>query len=196
MDEKKVIEMGKLWLKNSKDPIHGYEHAENVSKYSLKVFESLKEDSWEINSEIDENLILLCSWWHDCYKALFSKKTFLNEILEGIRSAKIIETELKDLVCEKRLRLLVSAVKYHNNILFLLFSGKRMPILTRILIEADAIDAKNIERLKKRNLSKRTIFHKIAVFFAEPTVSFLQRIYIKSSYARCRLNLTKIKKKQ
>jgi hypothetical protein len=184
MNEQKAIELGKEWMKKSKDPIHGYEHAENVAKYSLEVFKSLKEEGWEIDSEIDESLILICAWWHDCFKALFEKKTFLNEIFEGIRSAEIAQEELKNLVSEKRLSLIALAIKNHNNIPYFFFSGKRMPTLTRILIEADAIDAKDKERKKKRNLSPRTLFHKIIVFFAEPTISLLQRIYIKSPYAK------------
>ncbi len=196
MNENKAIEKGKEWMKNSKDPIHDYEHAENVEKHSLRVFESLKENGWEIDGEIDENLISLCAWWHDCYKALFEKKTCSNELMEGVGSAKIVERELKGLVEEKRLKLVVSAVKNHNNIFAFLLLGKKLPILTRILIEADTIDARNMERKRKRCLCKRSLVHKIGVFFAEPVVFLLQRIYIKSPYAKCHLNSMYNKKKQ
>ncbi len=184
MDEKKAIEMGREWMRKSKDPIHGYEHAKNVEKHSLEIFKSLKENSWEVDDEIDENLILLCAWWHDCYKALFEKKVLLNEFFEGVRSAEIAERELKDLVSRKRLGMVLDAIRVHNNFVYLLFSGKRLPILTRILIEADTIDAKNYERKKKRNSSPRSFFHKVMIFFAEPVVGVLQRIYIKSPYAK------------
>ena len=184
MDEKKAIENGKNWMEKSKDPIHGYEHAKNVEKHSLEIFKSLKENSWEIDSEIDENLILLCAWWHDCYKALFEKKILLNELLEGKRSAQIAKKELSGLVPGKRLEMVLDAIKVHNNFVYLLFAGKSLPILTRILIEADTIDAKNYERKKKRNSSPRSFLHKVVIFFAEPVVDVLQRIYVKSPYAR------------
>ncbi len=184
MDEQKAINTGKEWMRKSKDPIHGYEHAENVERHALGIFQSLKEGGWEIDEEIDENLILLCVWWHDCYKALLEKKFFLNELLEGIKSAKIAEKELKDLVLEDRLKMILDAIRVHNNFLFLLFKGKKLPLLTRILIEADAIDAANLERKKKRNSCSRSFFHKIAIFFAEPILKILQKIYIKSPYAK------------
>ena len=184
MDEKKAIEKGKEWMKNSKDPIHGYEHAKNVEKDSLKIFASLRDDGWKIDSEIDENLILLSVWWHDCYKALFEKKVLLNEFVEGKRSAEIAQEEIKGLVSEKRLKMVLDAIKNHNNMPLILFKGKNLPILTRVLIEADAIDARDCERRKKRNFSPRTFFHKVLTFFAEPVASLLHRIYIKSTYAR------------
>ena len=197
MDEKKAIQKGKEWMKNSKDSTHDYRHGENVATYSLEVFESLKKNGWEIDSEIDENLILLCAWWHDCYKALFEKKVLLNEFLEGIRSAQIVEKELKDLVSEKRLKMVLNAIRVHNNFLYILFSGKRLSVLTRILIEADTIDAKKDKRKERiKNYSSRSFFHKVVIFFAEPIVSFLQRIYIKSPYAKCQLNSMNSKKKR
>ena len=196
MNEKLAIQKGKEWMKKSKDPIHDYNHAENVANYSLEIFESLKKDGWEIDSEIDENLIFLCAFWHDCYKALFEKKTLMNEFLEGFKSAEIAQEELKDLVPEKRLNMVLKAIKWHNNFLYILFSGKKLPVLTRILIEADTIDAKNYERKKMRNSLPRSFFHKVMIFFAEPIVSVLQRIYIKSPYAKCRLNSMNNKRKQ
>ena len=196
MDEKLAIQKGREWMKKSKDSTHDYRHAKNVENYSLEIFKSLKESGWNINPEIDENLILLCAWWHDCYKALFEKKVLLNEFLEGVRSAQIAEKELKGLVSEKRLEMVLDAIRVHNNFVYLLFSGKRLPVLTRILIEADAIDARNIDRLKKRNSSPRSFFHKILIFFAEPVVYFFQKIYVKSPYAKCQLSLMNNKKKQ
>ncbi len=184
MNEKKAIEIGKTWMKKSKDPIHGYEHAENVEKYGFEIFKSLKENEWDVDMEIDENLISLCAWWHDSYKALFEKKLLINELFEGVRSAEIAKEELKNFVPEKRLKMILDAIRIHNNFVYLLFAGKRLPILTRILIEADTIDAKDYERKMKKNASPRSIFHKIAIFFAEPLLSVLQRIYIKSPYAR------------
>ena len=184
MDEKKAIEKGKEWMKNSKDPIHGYEHAKNVEEHSLKIFQSLKDDAWDIDSEIDENLILLCVWWHDCYKALFEKKVLLNEFVEGKRSAEIVKEEIEGLVSEKRLKRVLDAISHHNNIPKIIFKGRSLPILTRILIEADGLDARNEERRKKRNASSRTFFHKALIFFAEPVMDILHRVYLKSSYAR------------
>lgn len=196
MDEKLAIQKGREWMQKSKDPIHGYEHAQNVASHSLEIFKSLKESGWDVNSEIDENLIFLCAWWHDCYKALFEKKVLLNEFLEGVRSAQIAEKELKGLVPEKRLQMVLDAIRVHNNFVYLLFSGKRLPLLTRVLIEADTIDAKNHKRKERGNSSPRSFFHKVMIFFAEPIVSVLQRIYIKSEYAKCRLNSMNNRKKQ
>jgi hypothetical protein len=184
MDEQKAIEMGRERMRISKDPIHGIEHAQNVEKHAFEILNSLKDDGWEIDEEVDENLILLSVWWHDCYKALLERKFLINEFLEGFRSAKIAEEELKAFVSEKRLKMVIDAIRVHNNFVYLLFKGKNLPVLTRILIEADAIDAANIERKKKRNACSRTLFHKIAIFFVEPFLKFLQKIYIKSPYAK------------
>ncbi len=197
MDEKQAIQRGKEWMKKSKDSTHDYRHAKNVANYSLEIFKSLKENGWNINSEIDENLILLCVWWHDCYKALFGKKVLLNEFLEGRRSAEIAQRELKELVSEKRLNMILDAIRVHNNFPYILLSGKRLPILTRILIEADTIDAENDERKERiKSYSSRSFFHRVVIFFAEPIVKILRRIYIKSPYAKCQLGLINNKKKQ
>ena len=195
MSEKEAIEKGKKRMKDSKDPVHDYKHAENVAEHGFKILKSLKEEGWRTDTEIDENLIYLCAFWHDCYKALFEKKTFLNEVFEGVNSAKITERELKPLLSEKRLNMVLHAIKNHNNLPYLLFSGKKMPILTRVLIEGDTIDAKNLERKKKVCLCPRSFMHKILVFFGEPVLSILQKIYIKSSYAKCQLSLMSNKKK-
>ncbi len=197
MDEKLAIQKGREWMKKSKDSTHDYRHAKNVENYSLEIFKSLKESGWNINPEIDENLILLCAWWHDCYKALFEKKVLINEFLEGIRSAQIAEKELKGLVSEKRLEMVLSAIRVHNNFLYILFSGKRLPVLTRILIEADTIDAKKGERKERiKSYSSRSFFHRVVIFFAEPILRILRRIYVKSPYAKCQLGLMNNKKKQ
>lgn len=196
MEEKEAIERGKKRMRESKDPVHDYRHAQNVAEHGFKILESLKNDGWEIDDEVDGNLIYLCAFWHDCYKALFERKTFLNEIFEGINSAKIVEKELKTLLDEKRLGMVLHAVRNHNNLPYLLFSGKRMPILTRVLIEGDTIDAKNSQRKKEACLCPRSCMHRVLVFFGEPVLNILQKIYIKSSYAKCQLSLMNNKKKR
>ncbi len=193
--EKKAIEKGREWMLKSVDPVHDIVHAENVAEYSLKIYFSLKESGWNVE-EVDENLILLCAYWHDCFKATCEKKTFLNEVFEGVKSAEIAEGELRNFVSSERLSLVLSAIRVHKNFFVLLFSGKRMNILTRILIEADALESKNYERKKLRNSSPRSIFHRIVVFFGEPVVEIMQRIYIKSPYAKCQLRLMTNKEKQ
>jgi HD superfamily phosphodiesterase len=195
LKEKKAIEKGMEWMMKSVDPVHDIVHAENVADHSLKIYSSLKESGWNVE-EVDENLILLCAYWHDCFKAGCELKTFLNEVLEGVRSAKIAQEELKNLVSSERLSLVLSAIRNHNNILFLFFFRNSLPALTQILIEADALDAKSFSRVKLRNSSSRTFFHKAGVFFAQPVVNFLQGKYIKSPYAKCQLRSMTNKEKQ
>lgn len=194
-DEEKAISKGIFLMKSSKDPVHDIRHAENVAEHSLKIYSSLKNSGWDCDG-IDENLILLCAFWHDCFKAGCEVKTFFNEVFEGVRSAEIVGRELSGLVEEERLSLVLKAIRNHNNVFFVLFSGKRLDILTRILVEADALDAKNPERKKLRESSRRSMFHRFVVFFGEPVVEIMQKIYIKSDYAKCHLRSMNNKKKQ
>jgi HD superfamily phosphodiesterase len=184
MDEQKAIEMGKVWMKKSTNPGHDFEHAENVEKHALEIWKSLCEMGWCEEDEIDETLIVLCVWWHDCYKALLKKRSLLSEFVEGVKSAQIVEKELSGLVSAARLKKVSDAIKVHNNVLFFLLSGKKLPLLSRILIEADTLDAKTISRKKRLQFPRQSFPHRIVVLLADPILSMLQRIYIKSPYAR------------
>jgi hypothetical protein len=190
-DEKKAIEKGKEWMRKSKNITHDYVHAKNVGEYGLKIFKSLKDVGWSLESEIDENLILIAAWWHDCYKSTFDKIFLLGEFMEGIRASKIAEKELSGLMEKKRLNLVVKAIRNHNNVPYLLLMGKRLPILTRILIEGDTLDAKTHYRKKKREGQSMTWVYRIAQYVLEPSLNFLQKIYVKSPYGRERLKRIK-----
>jgi hypothetical protein len=37
----KAIELGKIWMKNSVDPAHDYEHAQAVAGHALEIFKDL-----------------------------------------------------------------------------------------------------------------------------------------------------------
>lgn len=192
--EEELIAKGKEWMSKSVNATHDYEHAESVAKHGLRVFKSLQKEDWFNDQEVDENLVLIAAWWHDSYKALYSKKTVIGEFREGFGSAKIFKNYAKDFLPERRLSMVVSAIKHHNNFLYFFLKGKKLPILTRALIEADAISAQDSLRKKKDNLQDRTFFHGVLSFFSEPFFDIIQRGYIKSSYAK--IKIAELKQKE
>ena len=185
-DEQKAIEKGKDWMKKSKNPTHDFEHAENVAKYAFEVQESLRSVGWNVE-EVDKELILLAIWWHDCFKALRGDKKVIDELLEGFKSAKIAKEELEGLVEEERLEKVLYTIKMHNNLPYFILAGKRMPLLMRILVEADAVDGKDPKRKKRDKKQKRSFFHRVSETILDPIYTILQKVYIKSEYAKMKI---------
>ncbi len=186
--EEKAIEKGKNWMKKSKSLTHNYTHALNVSKHSLEIFKSLRESGYEESENIDESLILITSWWHDCFKSLSSKNTVYGELMEGFESAKIVSNELKDLVEQERLKMVLKSIKHHNNFIYFLLKGKRMDLLTRILIEADAVDEQEHSRRERKKLEEKTLWYIVLRSCVEPFFRKMQKKYILSEYAKCHMN--------
>ncbi|MBI2356734.1 HD domain-containing protein [Candidatus Dojkabacteria bacterium] len=148
MKENEAIELGKIWMKNSINRGHDYEHAENVEKHALEIFKEMKEKGL-IHDDTDVKLVSLASWWHDTYKARMKKTTLRAFFLEGYESEKIVRNELKSYLSPKRLDSLCAAVRYHNHfLLYFLFSKTYAPLI-QILIEADNIEAMSSDRLNR-----------------------------------------------
>lgn len=185
-NEEKALEKGKKWMRNSKNITHDFSHAENVAKHSLQVYKSLKEDGWV--GDLDAKLILITAFWHDCYKATYKRSNVFSEIFEGVYSAKIVERELERLVSPERLKIILRAIKMHNNFIYFLLVGKRMPFLTRVLIEADAIEGSNVQRKKKNAKQEKTIFYIIIQSLTQKVFYIIQKRYVKSSYAKSKIN--------
>jgi hypothetical protein len=183
----KAIEKGKEWMRNSVNHSHDYRHAENVAHDSLKVLESLREEGWKNSSKIDEEIVLVVAWWHDCYKALHSKEKIYVEFFEGIGSAKIVKRELEKILSGEELNQVLSAIRWHNNFLYFLLAGRKLPLLTRVLMEADAIEAHNPKRKDKSNVQKKKFVYISFVDLVEPILNSLQSIYIKSPYAKIKI---------
>ncbi len=192
--KKKAIQKGQDWMKKSVNSSHDYKHAENVADHSLEVLRSLREEGWRDISKVDKELALIVAWWHDCYKALHSKKKVYIELFEGIGSARIAKKELGELLSSEDLAQVLSAIRWHNNFPYLLLAGKRLPLLTRALIEADTVDAHFSIRKAKSCEQEKTIMHRILGTILEPILVFLQGIYIKSPYAK--IKIREFKKKQ
>jgi len=185
--EQKAIEKGKDWMKRSKNITHDFKHVENVSEHAFKVFESLKEQGWKVEDEVDENLILLSVWWHDSFKALKGDKRVVDELVEGLKSSKIAKEELEDFVEKERLEKILYAIKMHNNIPYFILAGKRMPLLLRILVEADAVDGRDPERKRRGTKQKRSFFHRVGESILDPVFTILRRVYIRSEYAKMKI---------
>jgi hypothetical protein len=141
--ELQAIELGKEWMRNSKNTLHDYTHAQNVAEHSLKVLESLRGDV-----TIDENIALLAAWWHDCYKATMKMDSLYSVFFEGKESEKIMRREVAGLVSEEVLDKVGEMIRNHNipAPFFVLFR-RNYTLNFRVLYEADYIEGFNPDRM-------------------------------------------------
>ena len=148
MKESKAIELGKIWMRNSLNKGHDFEHGSAVEKNALAIYKSLKEDG-RVKPNIDENLVSITAWWHDSYKARQKYPTLKTLIFEGYESEKIVDKELKDYVSKDRLALIKDAIRYHNHPWLYFVLTNRFNQLRQILLEADNLDVFSTKRLDR-----------------------------------------------
>jgi len=159
--EQESLELAKIWMKKSIDPMcHGYDHAQKVEENILKIYEEYKQKGLKGLETIDENMILLTVWWHDCFKAQWPNGKIKYYFIEGEKSAKIFEEQNKDYISDERRKLIYHAIWCHNQIWRYRLFHWRKPVLVRLLQEADSIESVNTFRLKKSLKKKRKIFMK------------------------------------
>jgi HD superfamily phosphodiesterase len=147
-DELKAIELGKIWMKNSINKGHDYEHAQNVEEYAVKILKEFK-DLETIPEEVDEDLVKLAVWWHDSYKSRIKGLSIYALFFEGREAGKIARRELSKYVSKRRLDLVVEAIKMHNNFVLSILVTKYYPPLLQILMEADNIEAMSETRFHR-----------------------------------------------
>ncbi|HVX92708.1 MAG TPA: hypothetical protein VHA74_01180 [Candidatus Dojkabacteria bacterium] len=148
MNELKAIELGKIWMRNSLNKGHDYEHASAVEKHGLAIYKSLKEDG-RLKPNIDEELVSLVAWWHDSYKARLKYPTIKALIFEGYESEKIVEKELKNYLSKDRLAIIKDAIRYHNHPWIYFVLTNKFNQLRQILLEADNIEVFSEKRLDR-----------------------------------------------
>lgn len=137
--EQEAIELGRIWMKKSFDEVHDEKHVTMVEKHALEVFHEMQKRK-EFLDDIDENLVLLAVWWHDCYKATLCQETWDSVMNEGERSAEIAENELSSYLTKDRLDKVLTAIRYHNKPYFYMPKRRKLTKLGQILIEADCLD--------------------------------------------------------
>lgn len=179
-----AIQLGQEWMKKSVDPVHDYYHAKNVEYHGIKIYESLKRNGTKFHKLIDEDLVSVIAWWHDCYKATRADKSFVKDVKEGVESAKIVEKELKEYLLPEEMMLVLEAIKIHNNPFVTFIKGRKYGGLMQILMEADAIDGKNPERRKKNFENVFSVIDIGYYLFFDFVISILQLFYVKSKYTK------------
>jgi len=187
--EDEAIELGKVWMQNSRDIIHDFGHAQRVAHNAIKVFEELRAKNEAQN--LDKNLILLASWWHDCYKATKKSPTIKDIFIEGKESAVIAERELKAYVKEERLKRVLYAIENHQKVFIFFWRLKKIDPLLMVIFEADGIDGLRRDRyfmlLQSEKLLLKRIFHiflhnflRIFYFFY-PKSEYFKQLYWKNT---------------
>lgn len=130
-DIKKAIELGKIWMKNSIDRTHNFEHANSVVNHALKIFEELKPKG------VTQDMVELAGWWHDAYKSRCKEVTWFSIYHEGEESSKILKQQVESLIPKEYFEKVSEAITNHNRGVYTIFFHKRMSELSLILIEAD-----------------------------------------------------------
>ena len=159
----KAIEKGKKKMQSSKDRLHDYTHAQNVDKISLLVYQELKEKKYHGIDAVTPGLVRITAWWHDCYKAEQEKFSITANFYEGHGSAKIINDQLEELLSFEELSMIAVAVENHagSKLFPYFFLNKPQSPLHKILIEADAYELININRVKEGYKGTKSLKQKI-----------------------------------
>lgn len=159
--EQEAIELGKIWMKKAKDLTHNYGHAQRVTQNALKIFEELKETEYDRVKDLDEGLIKLMGWWHDCFKARHEKASFRDLFVEGKESERIFRDEMKNYLKPDRLEQVAYAISNHQKVFLYVFRFNKIPPLLRIIFEADGLDAMRKDRFRMIQKQAANIFRKI-----------------------------------
>lgn len=186
-DELKGIELGKIWMKNSVNRGHDYEHAMNVEEHAIEIYGELKKIG-VLPKDIDENLVKLAVWWHDSYKARIKGGSLYALFFEGREAAKITRKELGKYISKKQLELLIDAIKMHNNFIIYFLFTKNYPPLLQILLEADNIDAMSEVRFNRMYSPMDTGVLKLLFKINQYLLLFWLNLLPKSKYIEEKLN--------
>lgn len=182
-----AIEMGKRWMKMSKDDSHEYEHAEIVASISKEILQELKTKNFPGAQQLSPELVEITAWWHDCYIAQTEGETFLDIFIEGHRAAKIIKKELYGIIPKQELSQVVRAVRLHvmPGIWFYFTSTRFFTPLDICLLESDGTEAMKHDRLGC--VEMRGTAGKIANFIFKHTKGFwhlLSKRYFRTDTAQ------------
>ncbi len=174
----KAIELGKIWMRNSVDPSHDFEHAQNVSKHALEIFKELEPN------DITTEMVEIACWWHDSYKSRCKHTTWHSIYYEGGESKKIFEKEVGQLLPSEYVERIGEAIYNHNRAFHILFNHRKLDSLSMILIEADQIEGLNTERDMKswKHITNPVI--RILDMMLTMVVPIFLRIIMKSEYTK------------
>jgi HD superfamily phosphohydrolase YqeK len=176
VDEQKVIELGKIWMKKSINKTHNFEHAQNTLNHALKIYPQFKD--------LDSNLVEIACWWHDCYKSRTKTETFESIFLEGAKSSKMFEKEVGSLMSLQRNKVVSQAIKRHNNFLWIICNRKGMSSLDIVLYEADQLEQFNDKRMEVGEKEIMNPLIRIFLFFLTPFLKNVLRTKAISTYTK------------
>lgn len=183
LSDQQIIEAGKRWMKESKDPCHDYEHAETVEKHSIQILKEYQSKNNPQFADTDENLVRIAAWWHDCYKATQSKSSFYSVFNEGVEAAKIFRMEFEGKMERSRLKLVAEAIEGHNKVWKFRFKINKINPVLRVLLEADGVETIVSERAAKQT-AKDSLLYKVFSFFVKYGLICFYLVYPFSAYAK------------
>ncbi|MCK9368883.1 HD domain-containing protein [Candidatus Dojkabacteria bacterium] len=179
IDEKKVIELGKILMKKSINKTHDFEHAQNTVNHALKIYPQF--------GDLDRNMVEIAGWWHDCYKSITDKDTLGSILSEGVKSEKMFNKEVGDMISPERKQIIGQAIRRHNNFLWMIFNKKGMSNLDIVLYEADQLDQFNDKREEKGRAESKSFFVSTFLFFLLPFLRKILKITAVSTYTKNKL---------
>lgn len=182
--EQEAIELGKIWMKRSRSVGHGFEHAQQVSIHMLNIYEELKESNPKYVKDIDNNLIELAAWWHDCYKATILSSSIKDMFLEGNKSAEIFEIQTKKFIKKIRRKRVQDVIKVHNLNFLQMIKGRKIDPLLRIIYEADGLEAISKKRYVNIMKKRMGILKKLFIILLHNYLIFYIGVMKKSEYGK------------
>lgn len=183
LSDQQIINIGKQNMRESKDPTHDYTHAETVEKHCLNIIAEYKAKQNPQFAQVDENLLRIAAWWHDCYKATQAKPTFHALFNEGDEAEKIFTKELSGKMDPTRLAIVAEAIKGHNKVWKFRFNLTRINPVLRILLEADGVETFS-KRPNITEISKGPFFYRLFSTILRYCLITFYYLYPFSQYTR------------
>lgn len=180
MKKVEAIELGKIWMRNSVNKGHDYEHASNVEKHGLEIYRELKKVDPGV--DFDEGVVSLVAWWHDAYKSRIASPSIWAFFFEGRECERIVRKELADYVVKKELDIICNAIFNHNNFLAYFLLPNSYGPLVQILIEADNIEVFNKDRLMRSYRESDNVIFQLIIKAYLYNLKFWLTLLPKSKY--------------
>jgi hypothetical protein len=169
--------------------VHGHTHAKKVQQNCAEILAELQVSEPDKYSIKDIDLMVeTAAWWHDSYKRLQKTGSLYALFHEGEEASKIFlaNKDAKDLPEAER-DMIAQAIKVHNSPYLFTFAWRKMPPVTRILLESDGVETVKRDRILHSINRSRTLFLKVfhiflycgfcTFFFLMPLTKTARRIY-------------------
>jgi hypothetical protein len=147
--------------------VHGHTHAKNVQQNCANILTELQEvepDKYKIK-DIDL-MVETAAWWHDSYKRMQRHTSFYGLFHEGEEAAKIFQkNEFTKQLPVLEQKMIADAISIHHQPYKYLFTWKKLPPVSRILVEADGVETVKRSRIVHSIKRSQTILLKIFHIF-------------------------------